>query len=241
MMKEEWAQNKDVIVVVPCKAGSKRVREKNIRNFANSNLVKIKLNQLLKVPEIKLIVVSTDDEEVISICRSFRNPKIKINLEKRDESSRISNLGLVGYIVQMIKEKEGHLLWTHVTSPFFTEKTYSRAIKSYFSNLGEYDSLASVQKIQSFIWDESMNPVNYSIEKGRWPKTQDTNPLYILNSGIFMIPIPLMKKLKDRLGKKVFFFETNDIENIDIDWPENFEIADLLWKNFKRKSTSNFS
>ena len=46
-----------------------------------------------------------------------------------------------------------HILWTHVTSPFISVSTFEKAIEQYF-NADEYDSLMTVNKIQTFLWDK---------------------------------------------------------------------------------------
>lgn len=222
-----------IIALVPCRAGSQRVIEKNTRAFGGKDLslIKIKITQLLKVPEISEIIVSTDDPKIIETAESFKNKKIKVNkMDSRYTQNLKTNDELVGYIASMIKEGD-HLLWTHVTSPFITEETYSRAIKEYLENLGKYDSLVSVKKIKSYVWDEDRKVVSHDIKKeGRWPKTQNIKALYHINSGIFLIPIPLLKSTNDRVGKNPYFFECNDVENLDVDWLEDFHLADTLWK-----------
>ena len=49
-----------VIAMVPVRAGSTRVRNKNIRPFGDTNLLTLKLKVLKKMVGIKQIVVSTD-------------------------------------------------------------------------------------------------------------------------------------------------------------------------------------
>ena len=50
----------NVIAMVPVRAGSTRVPDKNIRPFADTNLLQLKLEMLKKVEGIDQIVVSTD-------------------------------------------------------------------------------------------------------------------------------------------------------------------------------------
>jgi 4-hydroxy-2-oxoheptanedioate aldolase len=223
--------NKNVIALVPCRLGSQRVIDKNTRNFAGESLIKIKLTQLLKVPEISKIVVSTNDPKVIEIANKFNDSKIEI--EQREDyyaSSDCSNDEFIKYFARKL-DFDGHLLFTHVTSPFITEETYSRAIQTYFANLGEHDSLMSVKKIAGYVWNTRKQPVSYSFNQGRWPKTQEIDPVYHINSGIFLIYLPLMKQLGDRVGKNPYYFENDDIETLDIDWLEDFERAEMLWKS----------
>lgn len=235
--------DKTIIALVPCRAGSQRVIEKNIRAFGGSedqSLIKIKLNQLLNVPEISQIIVSTDDPKIMEIAKNFNNDNIKINqMDTKYTQNLKTNDELVLYIASIMPQ-EGHLLWTHVTSPFLESETYSRAIKAYFESLGDYDSLVSVKKIKSYVWNEDRKVVSHDVEKeGRWPKTQNIKALYHINSGIFLIPIKLLKETNDRVGKNPFFFECNDLENLDVDWLEDFNLADMLWNALEKFKKTN--
>ena len=50
----------NVIAMVPVRAGSTRVTDKNTRPFGDTNLLQLKLKLLKKVDSITQIVVSTD-------------------------------------------------------------------------------------------------------------------------------------------------------------------------------------
>ena len=56
-----------ITAVVPIRSGSQRVKDKNLRPFAGTNLMELKLRTLLQVPELTSIVVNTNSEEAISI------------------------------------------------------------------------------------------------------------------------------------------------------------------------------
>ena len=221
-----------ISVFLPCRAGSERVPHKNTRIFAGieGGLLKIKLQQLIACNAIDCIVLSTNDEEVIQLAKTVSSDKIKI--DRRPEhlaTSSTSTDDLIKYVPTIISE--GAVLWTHVTSPFIDNKIYEEAINTYKETIakGEYDSLMSVTALRTFIWDKE-RAVNYDRNKEKWPRTQTIEPLYEINSGIFLADIDIYKDLQDRIGKKPFLFENNDIESFDIDWEEDFFIAEAIYK-----------
>jgi len=217
-----------VVVLLPCHSGSQRIEEKNTRNFADSSLTEIKLNQLINVPEITQILVFTDDPKVKTICKKIDGHKIKVIEDSRPNVK--NNDGLIAHFAERMPG-EGHLLWTHVTCPFITEDTYSRAIHQYFKNLDYNTSLVSVKEMKEYIWGEDKKPFSYSLEKdGMWPKTQNIKPLYMINSGIFMLPLSTFRTTKKRLTEKVQYFKCSEIESSDIDWQDDFDRAQLLWR-----------
>lgn len=224
-----------ISVFLPCRAGSERVPHKNTRTFAGieGGLLKIKLQQLIACNAIDTIVLSTNDEEVIQLAKTVSSDKIKI--DRRPEhlaTSSTSTDDLVKYVPSIISE--GAVLWTHVTSPFIDGKIYEEAINTYKEVLskGENDSLMSVTALRTFIWNKE-GAINYDRNKEKWPRTQTIEPLYEINSGIFLADIDIYKNLQDRIGKKPFLFENNDIDSFDIDWEEDFFIAEAIYKKLR--------
>jgi len=223
-----------ITAFLPCRKGSKRIKNKNSREFSGilGGLTTIKLWQLINCPEINTIVVSTNDPEVITNARKIgeRSPK-EIQIIKRPEHlcrSDTSTDSLIQYVPEVIKN--GIILWTHVTSPFINENVYSRAIHKYWQNVlkGPYDSLMSVTKLQTFIWKKE-GPINYERKIEKWPHTQTLPEYFEVNSGLFMNSLDNYIKYKDRIGNKTFFFETTKLESIDIDWNEDFKAAERIW------------
>ena len=116
---------KEVSVFLPCRKGSERVAKKNIKPFAGieNGLIAIKLNQLVRVKAISNIVLSTNDDEILEYAKTLNNSKIKIH--KRIESlstSETSTDDLVNHALELVPA--GHIMWTHVTSPFLNTQAY---------------------------------------------------------------------------------------------------------------------
>jgi len=221
-----------VVVFLPMRKGSQRVKNKNIKDFSGveGGLTFIKISQLLKAKKIDKIIVSTNDEEVKNIALSFRDKKIVINDRPNHlASSATSTDSLIKYVPNIIEN--GVVLWTHVTSPFVNEKIYDDMIECYFNNLYKFDSLMSVTKIQKFIWGKE-KPISYDKAREKWPRTQKIKPIYEINSGAFMADVEVYKSLNDRVGEKPFFYELSDKQAFDIDWQDDFDIAEILWNKY---------
>ena len=52
-----------ITAVIPIRSGSQRVKDKNLRHFANTTLMENKINSLLQVPELDSIIVNTNSED----------------------------------------------------------------------------------------------------------------------------------------------------------------------------------
>ncbi|MFK7934876.1 MAG: acylneuraminate cytidylyltransferase family protein, partial [Saprospiraceae bacterium] len=205
-----------ITVFLPCRKGSQRVKNKNVRRFANQNggLVKIKLAQLLQVTEIQQIVLSTDDELVKNIGRNFASKKIIIDDRPADlASSTTSTDDLIKYVPTIIAK--GDILWTHVTSPFINENDYEAIIKQYYTSLEKgYDSLMTVTPLHKFLWNED-NAINYDRAIEKWPRTQTLTPVYEVNSAVFLANATIYRKEADRIGKHPFLYATDEQKSYD--------------------------
>lgn len=218
-----------ITAFLPCRLGSQRVPLKNTKDFAGvkGGLILIKLRQLLNSKRIDKIVLSTDDPKVMEIGYKISDEIIIDERPKELALSSTSTDDVIKYVPKIIKE--GHVLWTHTTSPFLTSNVYDNAIDMYLENLENFDSLMTVNKIQSFLWDNK-GSYNYDRNKEKWPRTQTIEELFEVNSGIFLNSINNYNKFEDRIGEKPFLMETEGYESFDIDWPEDFEFAEMIYR-----------
>ena len=217
-------------VFLPCRAGSERVPFKNTRVFAGieGGLLRLKLESLKTIAEIDQIVVSTNDPDVIRIVKELGIDKVSIDIRPDHlASSATSTDDLIKYVPQIIQDE--HILWTHVTSPFLSGETLRKAVNIYKTNNG-HDSVMSVTKIQTFLWTED-GALNYNRSVEKWPRTQTIKPIFEINSGFFISSRSNYLKLEDRIGQTPYLFETSGNETVDIDWPEDFEMAEFIYNN----------
>jgi CMP-N-acetylneuraminic acid synthetase len=221
-----------ITVFLPCRAGSERVPNKNTKPFAEveGGLLFLKIKELLKAKLVDTIVVSTNDNEVKKVVERFGDKIIVDNRPEHLASSSTSTDDLIKYVPKIIKS--GHVLWTHVTSPFLKAEHYDLAIKTYLKNLEEdtFDSLMSVNNLQTFLWDKN-GSINYDRNKEKWPRTQTLPKLYEINSGIFINSVSKYIETLDRIGNKPFLYETKGYASFDIDWPDDFDMAELIYKH----------
>ena len=218
-----------ITAFLPCRKGSQRVPKKNIKPFGefDNGLIEIKLKQLLETSQIDKIVLSTNDEEIITFAQNLNSKKIYIH--KRDDSlasSATSTDELVTHALELIPD--GHILWTHVTSPFINSHLYSNVIDKYIEILTNgYDSLMTSSLVHGFLWNQN-GPINYDRTQEKWPRTQTIEPLHEINSGMFINSTDNYRQLEDRIGKKPYLYTLDKIEGFDIDWEDDFKIAECI-------------
>ncbi|MNB93612.1 Cytidylyltransferase [compost metagenome] len=218
-----------VICFLPCRKGSERVPQKNIKPFAGHScgLIEIKINQLLSSTLITEIILSTNDDEIIDYAKSIKSKKLRVH--KRSEtlsSSSTSTDDLVAHALELIPDS--HILWTHVTSPFIVADDYDAIISEYLKSLNNgYDSLMTTSLIHSFLWDET-GPINYNRDIEKWPRTQTLPAIHEVNSAVFLSHSKNFRDLNDRIGKSPLLYPLDKIKSFDIDWPDDFSIGECI-------------
>ena len=214
---------------LPCRKGSQRVPRKNVKPFAGhpNGLIQVKLKQLLSCGSIEEIVLSTNDEEILDYASGLRQERIRLHHRAEElSSSQTSTDQLVAHALTLIPE--GHILWTHVTSPFITGVIYEDIIGEYIKNLGQgYDSLMTVNELYSFLWQEGQ-AMNYDRSVEKWPRTQTLKPVHEVNSGVFLAPCEIYKRQNDRIGRAPYLYVLDKLTSHDVDWPEDFVVAECL-------------
>ena len=223
-------------IFLPCRSHSKRIKDKNIKKFVNKKfgLLELKIFQLLLVKYVRNIIVSTNDMRIVKYLKKLNNKKIII--DKRENklcSSQTSTDDLINYVPKTTDAE--HILWTHVTSPFFNNKQYERAIIAYKNNIQKFDSLMGVSKIQDFIYNEK-KPINFNKKIEKWPRTQTLKKLFVVNNTIFINSKKNYIRYKDRIGIKPFLMEVDKIKSFDVDWPEDFMIAENIYESIYKKN-----
>ncbi len=111
----------------------------------------------------------------------------------------------------------------HATSPFIRPKTIDDALEKVLT--GAFDSAFSVEKIQTFAWYEG-RPLNYSPDNV--PRTQTLEPVYIETSAFFIFPRELWCERHRRIGDHPYMAVVDRIEGLDIDYPEDFAMAEVI-------------
>ena len=222
---------------LPCRKGSQRIPDKNIKDFAGikGGLLKIKLDQLIQCSVLDRIIVSSNDERVLDFASKYEDSRIKVD-DRPDHlgSSDTTTDALIKYVPSLISE--GDVLWTHVTSPFLDESDYLKMIDCFKEKKAQgFDSLMTAIKLQGFIWD-AQKAISYDRNLLKWPMTQNIEPWYELDSGVFIAPIDCYKRLSDRIGERPYIYEQAKLKSIDIDWPDDFLLAETIWKS-KRLSS----
>lgn len=149
-----------ITAIIPVRAGSRRLKNKNTLPFGDSNLLVRKIRQLKNVKNIDDIVVSSDSDEMLKMAQDEGVSIHKRELKFADDIS--VPFGEVVYnICNFIKTP--NIIWSPCTCPLTDTIHYETAIKLYNENIPlRYDSLVAFEKIKLFLWNDT-GPINYEL------------------------------------------------------------------------------
>ncbi len=219
----------DIIGIIPVKGNSDRVKKKNLRKFANTNLFELKLSQLKKTTKFKSFIVSSENKKVLRIAE-----KNGFQTHLRDpyySTSKVPMSEVYSYIASSIDSK--YVAWINVTNPLAEAKVYDKAVTIFNKVKTKYDCLLSaVNNYENYFYKGK--PVNF--KPTPWPRSQDLRPLISLP---FVINILLRKNLikwGSCVGKKPFFYTLDPVISTDIDNKHNFDFCEMIYRKRKYRS-----
>ena len=214
--------------IIPVRAGSVRLPNKNILPFGESNLLVHKIRQLKKVPAIGEIIVSSDSEVMLDMASQEGVSTHRRAIEYADEKTK-SWGEIVSYCAEHVCHGD-NVMWAYCVTPLCDENNYLKAIAAYEEKvLGAhaYDSVASVKIFKEYLWDEN-KPLNYNPGLGHVPSQQLPNWHVIVN-GFFIAPRTNMIAWNYQIGSHPYLMPISKREAIDIDDGEDFAMAQALY------------
>lgn len=215
-----------IVALVPMRHHSQRVPGKNYRPLAGKPLFHHIIETLLAVPQINQIVVDTDSNEVIDgLKRHFPS----VNIINRPESLRADDVPMNEILIHDTSLFPADFyLQTHSTNPLLKPESISKAIQLLITNYPARDSLFSVTRLQTRLYDKDGNALNHNPKE--LIQTQDLPPVYEENSCIYMFTRENLLSKRHRISDKPLMFAIDADEAWDIDEELDFAICDFLLK-----------
>jgi len=215
-----------LVALVPMRHHSQRVPGKNYRLLAGKPLFHHILETLLAVPEIDQVVVDSDSEPVMD---GLRKHFPQVTIIDRPQELRADDIPMNDILLYDTTQVEADFyLQTHSTNPLLRSETVSRAIETFLAAYPEKDSLFSVTRWQTRLYDQHEVAINH--DPSVLLQTQDLPPVYEENSCLYLFTRQNLLERHHRIGTKPILFEINPAEAWDIDEELDFEITDFLMR-----------
>ncbi|MCX6066995.1 MAG: acylneuraminate cytidylyltransferase family protein [Chloroflexi bacterium] len=215
-----------IAALVPMRHNSQRVPGKNYRPLAGKPLYQHIIETLIAVPEVNSILVDTDSAPVMEgLRRDF--PQVK--LIERPEHLRAPEIPMNEILAYDTAKLEADFyLQTHSTNPLLKAETVSGAVGKFLAQYPAYDSMFSVTRLQTRLWDSLTRAINHN--PAILLQTQDLPPIYEENSCFYLFTRQNLMQRRNRLGERPLMFEIPRNEAVDIDEEFDFQLADLMMR-----------
>ena len=219
-----------VTAFIPMKLNNERTPGKNTKPFSDGTpLCHFVQKALLQVHEIDEIVAFCSDERI----QDYLLPGVKF---LKRPTSLDTKETLCGDIIRTFLEMYDADIYvmSHATSPFIKPERFSQCINAVQSQ--RYDSAFACKKLSNFLWYRG-KPLNFSLDKA--PRTQDMEAAYCELSTPYVFTRSVFNKYHGRTGENPFMCECTEIESIDVDYPEDFALADIVYTHLLKGNNND--
>ncbi|HEY3312393.1 MAG TPA: acylneuraminate cytidylyltransferase family protein [Anaerolineales bacterium] len=224
-----------IAALVPMRHHSQRVPGKNFRPLAGKPLYQYIIETLQAVPEINIVLVDTDSQPVLAGLRA-EYPQVRII--ERPEHLRADNIPMNEILAFDTAQIEADFfLQTHSTNPFLTAQTLQNGIRAFLNQHPAYDSMFSVTRLQTRLWDGLTRAINHN--PAILLQTQDLPPVFEENSCFYLFTRSNLLARRNRLGERPLMYEVPRQEAVDIDEEFDFQIAEIMMRTRLENSGSH--
>lgn len=223
---------KQYIAFIPARKNSKRVKGKNLRDLNGKPLISHSIEYALNYLNPENIWVNTDDDMIIDLAKKYKVTTYKRpDRLARDET--LTSEVIVDFTEHLIRTgiKFNHIITLQPTNPIRSDTLLNSSIdKIMESKRKSLMSVSILHKKFGRIINDKYLPMNYNIGQ----RHQDLEKLFYENGLIYISSKKGILEEKSHISKDVYPFITDEIgSQIDIDYEEDFKLAELIMKREK--------
>jgi CMP-N,N'-diacetyllegionaminic acid synthase len=226
---------KRIVAVVPSRLGSVRVKCKSLRLIAGKPLISYVLESIKSAKSFDAVYVNSDSELIGRVGERYGARFYQRKAELATSKSLIDD-----YLYDFMCNVPCDILAVvNPTSPFLSAQEMDHAVDT-FQKEG-YDTMIACEAFRTHCFLNN-EPINFSTA-GQHPRSQDLPPVMGLNFAISLWNVPAFKKNYEEKGfgvytGKIGLFPVEGWAAIDIDWEEDFVLAEVIMENMERFRTA---
>ena len=208
-----------VVAFLPAKGSSERVENKNTRLLDGKPLFLHTLEKLVECNFIDEVYLDSESDDIFDIAS-----EIECKHLKRDPALATNKTDGHALFFNEVRQVEADIyIQVLGTSPFIKMETIKRGIDVLIEN-PDYDSAVLVSKEKFYLWKD--NQPQY--DKFHIPNSKDLNDTIVESMGLYIVRREVALKNKMRYGDKVYFLYADATEKVDVNYPDEFEMANYL-------------
>lgn len=223
---------KSILAIIPARGGSKGVLRKNIRSVAGRPLIYWAIRAAQEAHEVTKYIVSSDDDAILDVARSFGAPTIK-----RPRYLAGDTTPMIPVLQHLCMEAEqggknfDYVLLLQPTAPMRSAWHVDEAI-NMLVNQSKRESLVSVYQVTdchpSRMYHLHKGYLSKFYEEPEGSLRQDLAPVYHRNGAIYMCSRDLLMKSGRLLCDTPIPYVMSKEESVNIDDEQDLMIADFL-------------
>jgi regulator of RNase E activity RraA/CMP-N-acetylneuraminic acid synthetase len=208
-----------VAAFLPAKGSSDRIENKNLRLLDGKPLFLHTLEKLVACPFIDEVFLDTESDEMIELGRDTG-----ASVMRRDPTLASNQTDGNKLFVNEVDHTDADIvLQVLCTSPFINVDTLERAVVT-LRNDHRFDSAVLIRKEKLYRW-ENGRPA-YDIR--HIPNSSTLPDTVIETMGLYAMRAEAARRTGRRIGDSPLVLEANPLEAIDVNWPEDLELANLI-------------
>ncbi len=226
---------KRIVAIIPARAGSKGIINKNIIDFCGKPLIAWSIGQALASKYVEEVYVSTDGKQIAETAERF-GAKI-IWRPKELASDTATSEDALMHAVGVIEKKKSVdiVVFLQATSPIRRQEDIDDAITA-FTN-GNMDSMFSMAVLEDYcIWkreEGELRSISYDfMRRGR---RQEREALYLENGSIYLFKPEILRLYGNRLGGKIGMYEMPFECSYEIDSYRDLEICKYFMDKYGKR------
>ena len=209
----------DFIAIIPARAGSRGILNKNTTIINNKKLIEYTFKILQKTKIIKKIFLTTNDPKVIKVTKNYKKIDILLRTKKLSQSNTLMSDTICDALnkIKINFPNVSNFILLQPTSPQRTLKDIENAIRTFKRNKNK--NLISISEPINHPYEMlSFSKKKYSllISRKKQMNRQTYKKFYFINGSIFIGSIKKFLKNKKFLDNKTIFFKMDKKNSIDI-------------------------
>lgn len=220
-----------VVAFLPAKGTSERIPSKNMKLLNGKPLFLHTLEKLVACSFIDEVYLDSESDEILNYASYLDYKPLKRNAELATNKTDGHQL-FYNEVLQVDADIYIQILGT---SPFISAETIRKGINVLMEH-EEYDSVVLMRKEKFYLW-ENGQPL---YDKNHIPNSNTLPDMNIEAMGLYIVRKSVALDKKMRFGDNVYMLTGDAMEMIDVNYPDEFELADVMMRGIQERENAYF-
>lgn len=222
-------KNKTFLAIIPARGGSKRLPRKNILDLAGKPLIAWSIEAGLRSKYIDRTVVSSDDDDILTISKYYNADAIQRPRELASDSA--TTFDAIKHAIESFSQYD-YIILLQPTSPLRDNNHIDEAIELLMAK--DAEAIVSVcETDHSPLWSNTLskdgNMYGFLRDEIKNKRSQDLEKYYRVNGAIYICnTAKLLEEKTFFINDSIFAYKMDRKSSVDIDEEIDFKLANLL-------------